>query len=202
MAIPASAPAVPTLLPSALGHVARGSAVPRVEADAIEAFAPRVLDAHRRTVETGREHGFLAYFPAGPGLALQAEDEAVGTRHDIRWHWRERDATVAFSFHTHPGKRAACAPSGMDLVGALVRGDHLLYILTDDGKLAGWRFRDPAGHPKTVEGLMRAMETQGRFDRAFVRFLYDATEAMRDALVEVAYEARVAKGRIVRAQMV
>ena len=198
MAIPAPRAAAHSLLPATLGHVARGTATPRVAPDAIEAFVPRVLHAHRRTLETGREHGFLAYSPAAPGLALQAEDEAVGTKRDIRWHWRERDATVAFSFHTHPGKRAACAPSGMDLVGALVRGDHLLYILTDDGKLVGWRFRDPAGHPKTVEDVMRAVEAQGRFDRAFVGFLYDATEALRDRIVERAYEARVTKGGLAR----
>jgi hypothetical protein len=198
MAIPAADARPFTLLPATLGHVARGSAAPRVDADAIEAFAQRVSDAQARTIETGREHGFLAYFPASPGFALHAEDEAVGSRNDIRWHWRERDATVAFSFHTHPGKRAQPIPSGMDLVGALVRGDHMLYIATDDGRLVGWRFRDPAGHPKTVEDAMRAVEAQGRFDKRFVQFLYDATEAMRESLVEKAYEARIVDARLVK----
>lgn len=180
-----------TLLPAYLGHVARGRAPPPIPADAIEPFLHRVAPLYRRSRKTRREHGFLAYAPRVSGAALVSEDDAEGTREEITWHWEHRHATVAFTFHTHPGRDALCRPSGMDALGALVRGDHVLYVMTMDGRLSGWKFRDPRGHPAAVDAAMRGLEDAGRFGRGVVGFLYDAFESMILDLMEPAYAARV-----------
>lgn len=179
------------LLPAAEGHVARGRAPPRVSEDAIAPFLPRVAAALARTRADGREHGFLAYAPARAGLPLVAEEDAVGDAHAISWHWRERDATVAFSFHTHPGPDGACMPSGIDVVGAIIRGDHVLYVLTEDGRLSGWRFHDPRGEPRALLEAMMTLDAGGRFDERYLGFMYAACDALRPRLMECVYAATV-----------
>ncbi|GEM_PF-3870616 len=179
-----------TLLPATEGHALRGRSQPRVQADAIEACLDRVAPLYRASLATRREHGFLAYAPrAAEGYVL--EKDAVGTRDAIAWHWAHPDATVAFSFHTHPSPRAAVAPSGIDAVGALIRGDHLVYVLTMDGRLAGWRFRDDTPHARAVEDAVRALDDAKRFEGRYVRFLYDAFDALRPRVMEPVYAARL-----------
>ena len=185
------------LLPAKAGHVARGSAPPVVPDGAIEAYPERVVGAFERTRATGREHGFLAYAPDAPGLPFVAEPDAVGGRRVIRWRWEHPEATVAFSFHTHPSPDALCSPSGIDALGALVRGEHVVYVLTMDGRLSGWRFREPAGRPRVVLDAIDALDEAGRFGSSYVDFLYDAFDALRDDLMAPAYAARVVDGRIV-----
>ena len=177
------------LLPADAGHALRGRATPAVRPDAIEAAAERVAPLFRASLATGREHGFLAYADRAGALVL--EEDAVGTRDAIAWHWRHPDATVAYSFHTHPSPEAALVPSGIDAVGALIRGDHLVYILTMDGRLAGWRFRDDAHHARAVEATVRALDEARKFDSRYVRFLYDAFDALRPRLMEPVYAARL-----------
>ena len=179
-----------SLLPAEEGHLLRGRRLPTVAPDAIEACLERVAPLYRASLATRREHGFLAYAPGhGEGYVLEAD--AVGTHNAISWHWEHPHATVAFSFHTHPSPEGALVPSGIDAVGALIRGDHLLYILTMDGRLAGWRFR--AGHPhaRAVERATRTLDDAKRFDHAYVRFLYDAFEALQPRLMEPVYAARL-----------
>ncbi|HWH08073.1 MAG TPA: hypothetical protein VNX21_02670, partial [Candidatus Thermoplasmatota archaeon] len=130
--------------------------------------------------------------PGAPGGPLVAEDDAEGGAEDIRWHWREPHAAVAFSFHTHPGPRAMCVPSGIDMVGALVRGDHVAYVLTMDGRLSGWRFRDREGMAWAVEDAMSALDKAQGLRRGFIKFLYDAFDALRPQAMEPVYAARVA----------
>lgn len=179
----------PSLLPAAQGHAIRGSAPPSVAPASIEPLLPRVAALYRASRATGREHGFLAYL-AGDGRHV-TEPDAVGTEDAITWHWSEPSATVAFSFHTHPGANALCVPSGIDSIGALIRGDHVVYILTMDGRLSGWRFRSPAAHARAVDDAMSALEEARAFGRPFVQFLYDAFDAMRPKLVEPVYAARL-----------
>lgn len=183
--------AVPSaLLAASAGHAVRGTSPPTVDARAIELFIERVAALYRASRATGREHGFLAYAPQADGAYL-TEPDAVGTEDAITWHWSEPDATVAFSFHTHPGPGALCVPSGIDTLGALIRGDHVLYLLTMDGRLSGWRFRRPAAHALAVDDAITSLEQAKRFGRPFVRFLYDAFDAMRPQLVEPVYAARL-----------
>lgn len=169
----------------------RGTAAPRVPGHAIEDFLPAVADALRASRASRCEHGFLVYAPSEAGAPLVAEESSVGGREEIRWRWSEPDATVAFSFHTHPGADSLCIPSGVDLVGALVRGDHVVYVLTTDGRLSGWRFRASSEHPRAVIDAMHALDDARRFGTPFLRFLYDAFEALRPKLVEPAYAARL-----------
>lgn len=179
------------LLPAETGHLLRGAAPPWQPEDAIEAYAERVAAALRSTRATGHERGFLAYAPTELGAPLVAEPDTLGGPTELSWRWLRPHATVAFSFHTHPGEDAMCAPSGIDMVGALVRGDHLLYILTTDGRLSGWRFCDAAHQPRAVEAAMHALAQARELRSPFVSFLYDAFEAMRDDMVECVYAARV-----------
>lgn len=173
------------------GHAVRGRAAPAVPVDAIEPYLDRVATLYRRSLDARREHGFLAYAPAAPGAGLVTEPDAAGTADAIRWHWRHPDATVAFSFHTHPSSDAGCVPSGIDALGALIRGDHVVYVLTMDGRLSGWRFRKEAKHPKAVDDAMRALDQAKAFGEPFVAFLYDAFDALRPRLLEPVYAARV-----------
>lgn len=172
------------LLPSAQGHSIVGTRPPALEADMLAPFRARVLAAIRATRKTGREHGFLAYL--GRDGSLHAEEDSVGDAHDITWHWEERDATVAFSFHTHP-TTASREPSGIDLVGALVRGDHVVYIATPDGRIDGWRFRKDGPHARAVHDAMSTLERANGFRTPFLGFLYAAFEELRPQLVELAY---------------
>ena len=181
-----------SLLSAAVGHVTRAPAALLAPVDAIEAFPDRVAHALRASRAHGREVGFLAYAPGEPGRPLVAEDDAEGGAEDIRWHWREPHAAVAFSFHTHPGRNAMCVPSGIDLVGALVRGDHTTYVLTMDGRLAGWRFRDRETTAWAVEDAMSALDEAKSLKRGFIQFLYAAFDAMRPDVLEPVYAARVA----------
>lgn len=188
------------LLPSEEGHAARGRAPPRLAPDAILPFTPRVLRALEASRATGREHGFLAYAPRDASAPLLAEEDTVGGPHEISWHWSRPHATVAFSFHTHPGARGLCVPSGMDAVGALIRGDHLVYVLTMDGRLSGWRWREPREAPLAVDEAMHVLSRARAFKRPFVQFLYDAFDAMRHDLLEPVYAARLEEdGRLARA---
>lgn len=180
------------LLSAAVGHVTRAHASLLTPVDAIEAFPERVAAALRASRAHGREVGFLAYAPGDPAAPLVAEDDAEGGPEAIRWHWREPDAAVAFSFHTHPGPRAMCVPSGIDMVGALVRGDHVSYVLTMDGRLSGWRFRQRAGDAWAVEDAMTTLDKAQGLKRGFIDFLYDAFDAMRPQMMEPVYAARVA----------
>lgn len=184
----------PPLLARAVGHVTRAPEALLAPPDAIEAFPERVAAALRATRAHGREVGFLAYAPGEPGRPLVAEDDAVGGPTDIRWHWRSPGATVAFSFHTHPGRGAPCAPSGIDMVGALVRGDHVAYVLTMDGRLSGWRFRDREGMALAVEDAMGTLDAARALKRGFLDFLYDAFDALRPTAMRPVYAARVALG--------
>ncbi|MEA3202202.1 MAG: hypothetical protein QOE90_3630 [Thermoplasmata archaeon] len=177
------------LLPADAGHALRGRATPSVRPDAIEAALERVAPLFRASLATGREHGFLAY--ADRTGAHTLEDDAVGTRESIAWHWRHPDATVAYSFHTHPSAEAAIVPSGIDVVGALIRGDHLVYILTMDGRLCGWRFRDDSRHARAVEAAVRHLDDARQFDGHYVKFLYDAFDALRPRIMEPVYAARL-----------
>lgn len=188
----ARAVAEPALLSRAVGHVTCAPASLLTAPDAIEAFADRVGRALLASRQHGREVGFLAYAPGEPDRPLVPEDDAEGDRANIRWHWREPNAAVAFSFHTHPGPHAMCVPSGIDVVGALVRGDHLTYVLTMDGRLAGWRLKDREGLGWAVEDAMRALDDAKSLKRGFLQFLYDAFDAMRPDVLEPAYAARVA----------
>lgn len=178
------------LLPVSEGHALRGNAVPDVAPHAIETCLDRVAALYRASLETRREHGFLAYAPRqGAGFVLEAD--AVGSHDAIAWHWAHPGATVAFSFHTHPSPEAAVVPSGIDAVGALIRGDHILYVLTLDGRLVGWRFRMDTAHARAVEDAVRALDDAKRFDARYVRFLYDAFDALRPKVLEPVYAARL-----------
>lgn len=180
----------PALLSSGQGHAIRGTAPPAIRPDAIEPFLDRVAMLYRASLTRRVEHGFLAYATDALG-GLVTEPDAVGTEDSISWHWSEPAATVAFSFHTHPGADALCVPSGIDALGALIRGDHVVYVLTMDGRLSGWRFRKPAAHAKAVDDAVSALEEAKRFGRPFVRFLYDAFDALRPQLMEPIYAARL-----------
>ena len=160
-------------------------------ADAIVPFLARVATAQRASLVDGCERGFLAYWPGAPGAPLVAEEDGEGSADEIRWRWERRDATVAFSFHTHPGPRAACVPSGIDAVGALIRGDHLIYVVTPDGRVAGWRFRDPRGHAWAVADAVDALDDGGKLRRGLVDFLYDSFDALRPRLLAPAYAGRL-----------
>ena len=179
------------LLSAAVGHVTRAPEALLAPPDAIEAFPDRVASALRASRAHGREVGFLAYAPGEPGRPLVAEDDAEGSAEDIRWHWREPHAAVAFSFHTHPGPRAMCVPSGIDVVGALVRGDHTIYVLTMDGRLAGWRFKDRETTAWAVEDAMGTLDDAKGLKRGFIQFLYAAFDAMRHEALAPVYAARV-----------
>lgn len=196
MAVPAGTPSAP-FLPATQGHAVRATEPTRAPHDAIEQFAALVLDALRETRATGREHGFLAYAPSEPGAPLVAEPMSVGEPDAIAWHWHAPDATVAFSFHTHPGDDALCVPSGIDIVGALIRGDHVMYVMTDTGRITGWRLREPTGHPRALLDTLLTLVDAGRLDARFIAFLYDATDALRDELLERVYSARARDGRLV-----
>lgn len=170
------------------GHALRGARPPSIPVDAIMPYAERVASLYRASRKTGKEHGFLAY--ATPG-GLITEGDAVGTEDAITWHWEEPEATVAFSFHTHPGAQALCVPSGIDIVGAMIRGDHVVYVLTMDGRLSGWRFKQPAVHAKAVQQAIDALDAARKFERPFVGFLYDAFDAMRASVLEPVFAARM-----------
>lgn len=181
----------PALLPADVGHVTRALPERLVRADVIEAFALRVGAHLRASRSTGLEHGFLAYLPHAPDATPVPEEDAVGGESDIRWPWTMPHATVAFSFHTHPGPRAMCVPSGVDLAGALVRGEHVTYVLTMDGRLSGWRFREPARHAWAVDDALTHLDKARELKRGFLDFLHDALDALRPTLVECVYAARV-----------
>lgn len=185
------------LLPASEGHATTGTRAPSVPTDAIKAFADRVAAALDASRATGRENGFLAYAAADPGAApYVTEDDAEGDAETIAWHWRHPEATVAFSFHTHPGGDALCMPSGMDIVGALIRGDHVVYIATSDGRVTGWRFREPSGHARALVDTLLALSDAGRLDAKFVAFLYDATDTMRHDLMERVYVGYLVDGAL------
>lgn len=178
------------LMPASQGHAVRGKAAPAIAPDAIEASLDRVAALYRASLANGREHGFLAYAPRA-GAAYTLEEDAVGTADGIAWHWRHPDATVAYSFHTHPSPQAAIVPSGIDAVGALIRGDHVVYILTLDGRLAGWRFRADTHHVRAVEAAIRTLDDARKFEGRYVQFLYDAFDALRPKVFEPVYAARL-----------
>lgn len=178
------------LLPASYGHVLRGHTAPTVRPDAIEPALDRVVALYRASLRERREHGFLAYVPRA-GASLVLEEDAVGSEDSIAWHWRHPEATVAYSFHTHPSSDAAIVPSGIDAVGALIRGDHIVYILTMDGRLAGWRFRPDSHHARAVEAAVRALDDAKRFEHRYVQFLYDAFDGLRAKVMEPVYAARI-----------
>lgn len=180
-----------TLLPADVGHMVRGTGVRPTPEDAIEALLARVADAFRASRASGFEHGFLAYAPTQHDAPLVPEADSVGTEDEILWHWHARESTVALSFHTHPGRDALCIPSGMDLVGALIRGDHMVYVMTLDGRLSGWRFRDATGHPRAVDDALRALAKSRKLDHSLVDFLYESFDAMLPRIAKPVYAARV-----------
>lgn len=179
----------PALVPAADGHALDGLRRPRIAPDAIEGFRDTVEELLRWSRSHRRESGFLAY--AQSGGALHAEEASYGGAHEITWQWRHPEATVALSFHTHPTRNAACAPSGLDVLGALVRGDHLHYILTMDGKLTGWRFRRPATEARAVHEALRDLSDAHRLKRSFVAYVERALGETALSLMECAYETRI-----------
>ncbi|HWG91393.1 MAG TPA: hypothetical protein VNZ52_11155 [Candidatus Thermoplasmatota archaeon] len=189
LASPASLLPVPVLMPSRAGHVACGTAPPRLLEDVIEAFLPQVNTCYRWSRDNVKESGFLSYVSAGGGVT--PEPIAYGTRYEITWHWQHPEATVAASFHTHPNRKSIPVPSGLDLLGATVRGDHLHYILTMDGRLVGWRFSEPGKHPKAVDEALRCLNDARKLGRPFLHFLERAFEGMVPQVVTPVYGAQV-----------
>lgn len=179
------------LLPAPHGHAHRGTSRPAIPEHAIEPFAEMVAQALRDSRANGCEHGFLAYAQEEPGAPLFAEPMSMGAESEIRWAWSHPHATVAFSFHTHPSSDALCAPSGIDAVGALIRGDHVIYVLTMDGRLSGWRFKEGKPHARAVDDAMLALDQARKLDTGFVQFLYDAFEALRPQVLKPVYAARL-----------
>lgn len=169
----------------------RGSDPPRVAPHAIESFLPLLDESFRWSLKARRECGFLAYLESD-GKSLQAEDISYGREVDIAWHWSRPDAAVGLSLHSHPTDDSACMPSGLDLLGALVRGDHLHYVLTLDGRITGWRFRGSRAHARAVHDALKALSDAGNLRRPFLDFLQRSFSAVAESLVEPVYGARIA----------
>lgn len=178
------------LLPSTRGHVACGTAPPRVGDALIEGFLAQVNHCYRWSLDKVRESGFLVYPTVGEERMV-AEAVAYGRRYRIEWHWRYRQSTVAASFHTHPNRLSTPTPSGLDMLGALVRGDHLHYILTMDGRLVGWRFREPRKDPRAVDEALRILSEARALTPDLLDFLERAFVALAREMMTPVYGARL-----------
>lgn len=183
-------PSESMLLPSARGHVATGAAPPRVRDDVVEAFLQHVNHCYRWSLEKVRESGFLVY-PSATDAPSVAERIAYGKRYRIEWHWQYRNSTVGASFHTHPNADSTPTPSGVDMLGALVRGDHVHYILTMDGRLVGWRFRDPLRYPRAVDEALRVLSDARALTPPLLDFLEAAFFALAREVMVPVYGARL-----------
>jgi len=150
-----------------------------------------VEHCYRWSREKTRESGFLVYPSGLRGGGPVAEAVAYGKRYRIEWHWTHRDATVGASFHTHPNVDSIPVPSGLDLLGAIVRGDHVHYILTMDGRLVGWRFREAARHPRAVDQALRALSDGRALTPGFLDFLELAFGTLARDLMMPVYGARL-----------